>query len=50
VAETQTTTRGRTMAVPDIGGTWSSRDGAKVAGMYAENVVRNHIELLEVML
>lgn len=35
------------MAVPDIGGTWSSRDAQKVAGMYAGNGVRHQIALPE---
>jgi steroid delta-isomerase-like uncharacterized protein len=35
------------MAVPDIGGTWSSRDGQKVAGMYTEDGVRHQIALPE---
>jgi steroid delta-isomerase-like uncharacterized protein len=38
------------MAVPDIGGTWSSRDGQKVAGMYTENGVRHQIALPEARL
>jgi steroid delta-isomerase-like uncharacterized protein len=35
------------MAVPDIGGTWSSRDASKIAGMYAENGVRHQVALPE---
>jgi steroid delta-isomerase-like uncharacterized protein len=35
------------MAVPDIGGTWSSRDGEKIASMYTENGVRHQIALPE---
>lgn len=35
------------MAVPDIGGTWSSRDGNAVAGMYTETGVRHQIALPE---
>ncbi len=31
------------MAVPDIGGTWSSRDGQSVASMYTEDGVRHVI-------
>lgn len=31
------------MAVPDIGGTWSQRDGQVVAGMYTEDGVRHVI-------
>ncbi len=31
------------MAVPDIGGTWSSRDGQNVASMYTEDGVRHVI-------
>jgi steroid delta-isomerase-like uncharacterized protein len=38
------------MAVPDIGGTWSSRDGEKVASMYTENGVRHQIALPEARL
>ena len=38
------------MAVPDIGGTWSSRSGQNVAGMYAENGVRHQIALPEARL
>ena len=38
------------MAVPDIGGTWSSRDGQKVASMYAEDGVRHQIALPEARL
>jgi hypothetical protein len=41
------TKREVTMAVPDIGGTWSSRDAEKVAGMYTENGVRHQIALPE---
>lgn len=35
------------MAVPDIGGTWSSRDGQAVASMYTEDGVRHQIALPE---
>lgn len=35
------------MAVPDIGGTWSSRDAAKIAAMYKEDGVRHEIALPE---
>lgn len=35
------------MAVPDIGGTWSSRDAQRIAGMYTENGVRHQIALPE---
>ena len=35
------------MAIPDIGGTWSSRDSGKVAGMYANDGVRHQIALPE---
>jgi steroid delta-isomerase-like uncharacterized protein len=35
------------MAVPDIGGTWSSRDAQKVAGMYTADGVRHQIALPE---
>ncbi len=38
------------MAVPDIGGTWSSRSGANVASMYTANGVRHQIALPEVRL
>ncbi len=38
------------MAVPDIGGTWSSRSGQNVAGMYTENGVRHQIALPEARL
>lgn len=38
------------MAVPDIGGTWSTRDGQKVASMYTENGVRHQIALPEARL
>lgn len=31
------------MTVPDIGGTWSSRDGRNVASMYTEDGVRHVI-------
>lgn len=35
------------MAIPDIGGTWSSRDSSAIAGMYAENGVRHQVALPE---
>jgi steroid delta-isomerase-like uncharacterized protein len=38
------------MAVPDIGGTWSSRSGQTVASMYTENGVRHQIALPEARL
>ena len=38
------------MAVPDIGGTWSSRDASKIAGMYKEDGVRHQIALPEARL
>lgn len=33
------------MAIPDIGGTWSSHDGQRVASMYAQNGVRHELLL-----
>lgn len=38
------------MAIPDIGGTWSTRDSAKVAGMYTADGVRHQIALPEARL
>ena len=38
------------MGVPDIGGTWSSKSGKNVAGMYKEDGVRHQIALPEVRL
>ncbi|MEW6583507.1 MAG: ester cyclase [Actinomycetota bacterium] len=38
------------MAIPDIGGTWSSRDGQRVASMYTEDGVRHQIALPEARL
>jgi steroid delta-isomerase-like uncharacterized protein len=35
------------MAVPDIGGTWSSQNGQNVAGMYTEDGVRHQVALPE---
>jgi steroid delta-isomerase-like uncharacterized protein len=35
------------MAVPDIGGTWSSRDASRIAGMYTEDGVRHQVALPE---
>ncbi len=35
------------MAIPDIGGTWTSRDGQRVASMYTENGVRHQMALPE---
>ena len=35
------------MAIPDIGGTWSSRDSSTIAGMYTEGGVRHQLALPE---
>lgn len=33
------------MAIPDIGGAWSSRDAAKIAAMYTEDGARDEVAL-----
>lgn len=38
------------MAIPDIGGTWSTRDSGTIAGMYTEDGVRHQIALPEARL
>ena len=38
------------MAIPDIGGTWSSRDGMRVASMYTDNGIRHQVALPEARL
>ena len=38
------------MGVPDVGGTWSSRDANTIAGMYKEDGVRHQIALPEARL
>ena len=35
------------MAIPDIGGTWSSRDAVTIAGMYTQDGVRHQVALPE---